>query len=138
VPRRPRLFAGRRGPAHVALVCLGLAVALWIALPLADVDHRCPPRGEGYALCALQKAWLPAVVLALAGLAAGHLAARMLLVHLPAWRVRARTAGERRSGAPDERPEPPYSRDPFLLASTWGVKRGRTERRGLLARLRRR
>lgn len=135
----PRL----RSAAHVALVLAGVALALVLVLPIADLADRCPPPGEGFELCRVQKAWVPAVLLVLAGALGGHLLARVLLHRLPAWRARMRDVGERRVGAEETREEPPYRSDPFLLASTWGVKKGRSERRRitpswLWTRLRRR
>jgi hypothetical protein len=134
--RRDRLGAA----AHVALVLAGIAGGLILALPVGDVADRCPPRGEGYELCYLQKGLLPTVLIVLAGLLAGHLLARLLLVRLPAWRRRVREVGERRVGLEETREDPPYRQDPFLLASTWGIKHGRSERRrfNLFERLRRR
>jgi hypothetical protein len=134
--RRDRLGVA----AHAALVLAGTAAGLLLALPVDDVSARCPPRGEGYQLCYLQKGLLPTVLIVLAGLLLGHLVSRQLLVRLPAWRRRVREVGERRVGMEETREEPPYRQDPFLLASTWGVKQGRSERRrfSLLARLRRR
>ena len=132
-----------RSAAHLALILGGLALALVLVLPLADVTDRCPPPGEGYELCRVQKAWVPAVLIVLAGGLGGYLLARTLLVRLPAWRARVRDVGERRVGQEETREDPPYRSDPFLLASTWGVKQGRSDRRRitpsyLWARLRRR
>jgi hypothetical protein len=134
--RRDRLGA----LAHGAFVLAGLGLSLLVALPVPDVGDRCPPRGEGYDFCVLQKAWLPVVLLALAGILLGQYLARLALVRLPAWRERRRTVGERRVGAEEARADPPYRRDPFLLAATWGEKKGPNERRRptIRERLRRR
>jgi hypothetical protein len=140
VLRRLRSVPRRRAAAHGALLLAGIAVALLVALPVPDPGPRCPPRGEGYGLCALQKAWIPTLLLVIAGLAAGHAAGRLLLVRLPRWRARRAESGERPAEGPDDPEEPPYRSDPFLLASTWGVKAGRADRRRRdpLRRLRRR
>ena len=132
-----------RSAAHLGLILAGVALALVLVLPIAEVRDRCPPPGEGYELCRVQKAWLPALLIVFAGGIAGHLVARTLLVRLPAWRARVRETGERRVGLDETREDPPYRSDPFLLASTWGAKEGRSERRRLTlswlwARLRRR
>ena len=129
--------------AHALLVLAGLAVALAVTLPVDDVTGRCPARGEGYDFCWVQKALLPSILIVMAGGLLGHWLARLLLVRLPAHRARVREVGERRTGEPETREEPPYARDPFLLASTWGAKEGRSERRrprfaDLLDRVRRR
>jgi len=123
--------------AHVMLLLAGVAIGLLLALPVGDVGSRCPPRGEGYALCYLQKALLPTVLLALVGLLAGHALGRLALVRLPAWRRRVREVGERRVSREDPREDPPYRRDPFLLASTWGAKEGRSDSRRPRLRVRR-
>lgn len=131
-PARLGLRRDRLGRvAHVALLVagLGFGLALALVLPGGDVERRCPPRGEGYELCFVQKSVLPTVLLLLGGLLLGHLLARGLLVRLPAWRRRVREVGERREGGEETRAEPPYRSDPFLLASTWGAKEGRTDRR---------
>jgi hypothetical protein len=128
------------GLLHGAFLLAGLGLGLLLALPLQDVSGRCPPRGEGYDLCVLQRAWLPMLLLVLAGAFLGQFAARVMLVRMPAWRERLRTVGERRVGEEEAREEPPYSSDPFLLAATWGEKKGPSERRrpSILQRLRRR
>ena len=135
----PRL----RSAAYVLIVLAGVGLALWLVLPIGNVSDRCPPPGEGYDFCKVQKAWIPAVLLVLAGGLGGHLVARTLLIRLPAWRARERPVAERRVGLEETRTDPPYRSDPFLLAATWGEKHGRSERRrptlsGVLARLRRR
>lgn len=129
--------------AQPAFVLAGLALGLLVALPVEDVAARCPARGEGYQLCWVQKALLPAVLLVLAGGLLGVVAHRLLMVRVPARRRRRRAVGERRAGRPESREDPPYREDPFLLAATRGVKLGRSDRRRdgwdrLLARLRRR
>lgn len=115
--------------AHLGLLLAGLAVGVLLALPVGDVESRCPPRGEGYAFCFLQKAVLPPVLIVIAGLLLGQVVARALLVRWPAWRRHVREVGERRVGEEETRAEPPYRSDPFLLASTWGTKEGRSDRR---------
>lgn len=114
---------------QLGLLLAGLAIGVLLALPLGDVESRCPPRGEGYDFCFVQKAVLPTVLIIMAGLLLGQFVARALLVRWPAWRRRVREVGERRAGEEETRAEPPYRSDPFLLASTWGTKEGRTDRR---------
>jgi hypothetical protein len=137
--RRDRLGMG----IHVALLLAGIGTALLLALPVDDVTDRCPARGEGYDFCYVQKALVPSILIVLAGGLLAQWIAAMTLVRLPAYVERVREVGERRTGEPEAREDPPYARDPFLLASTWGAKHGPTERRhprlgDLLARLRRR
>lgn len=58
---------------HWGLVLLGALVAAHFALPVEDVGPRCPPGADdGHGACVLQKAYLPAVVLIVAGMCAGH------------------------------------------------------------------
>lgn len=130
-----RLRSAARPAVHVALVLTGVALGLLLALPIDNVDAKCPPRGEGFEFCYVQKAILPAIFIVLAGGLLGQWLARLVLVRVPAWRRRVRTHGERRAGQPETREEPPYRKDPFLLASTWGVKEGRHERRHPASRL---
>jgi hypothetical protein len=123
--------------AHWALLAAGLGGGILLAFPARDLHGRCA-HGEGFGWCALQKQWLPAVLLLLAPIVAAHLASALLLVRVPALWERLRR-GERPVRMTARQEAPPYDRDPFLLASTWGVKTGRDDgRRGILARLRRR
>lgn len=144
LPRAVLLRRDRTGAAmHVLILLVGLVLALTLALPVGDVADRCPARGEGYDLCWVQKALAPAILVPLAALFAAQWVASLLLVRLVGRRRRLREVGERRAGAQETREDPPYARDPFLLASTWGVKEGRSERRRfglgeLVSRLRRR
>lgn len=138
----------RGGLDQLAILLAGIGLGLMLAFPVRNVDSKCPAHGEGYNFCWVQKALLPSVLLLLASLFLAQFVARLLLVRMPAWRERVREVGERRVGEEDTRPEPPYRSDPFLLAATWGEKKGPTERRkptvfervpaSLLARLRRR
>ena len=133
---------------QLAIVLAGLGFGLMLAFPVPDVEARCPAHGEGYDFCWVQKALLPSVLILLAALFLAQFVARLLLVRIPAWRERVREVGERRVGEDETRPEPPYRSDPFLLAATWGEKKGLTDRRrpstfervpaSVLARLRRR
>ena len=100
-----------------------------LAFPVADVEDRCPAHGEGYDFCWVQKSLTPSVLILLAALFLAQFVARLVLVRIPAWRERVRDIGERRVGEEDTRPEPPYRSDPFLLAATWGEKKGPTDRR---------
>jgi hypothetical protein len=136
---RTRLRRDRLGMlAHASLLVAGLGIGLLLALPVDDVHDRCPPSGQGYGWCALQKAWLPTVLIVLGALLAAHLVAALLLVRVPAVWARLRQ-GERPVRMTRAQEEPPYNKDPFLLAATWGVKRGREDvRRSLLQRLLRR
>lgn len=117
------------GIAQLAILLGGLALGLLLALPVRVSESRCPARGEGYDFCWVQKALSPSILLILASLLLAQFLARVVLVRLPAWRARAREVGERRVGEEETRADPPYRSDPFLLASTWGVKEGRTDRR---------
>jgi hypothetical protein len=119
----------RGGLDQLAILLLGLAGGLLLAFPVPNVEKRCPARGEGYDFCWVQKALAPSVLILLASLFLAQFVARALLVRWPAWREHVRTVGERRVGEEETREEPPYRSDPFLLASTWGAKVGRTERR---------
>jgi hypothetical protein len=125
---------------QLAILLAGLGIGLMLAFPVAKVEDRCPARGEGYDFCWVQKALLPSVLILLAALFIAQFVARVLLVRYPAWRARVREVGERRVGEEETRPEPPYRSDPFLLAATWGEKKGPSERRrpSILTRLRRR
>jgi hypothetical protein len=125
-----RLRPDRLGfAAQIGIVLLVLAGGLLLAFPLQDVEDRCPARGEGYDFCFVQKALLPSILIVLASLFLAQFVARALLVRLPAWRERVRIIGERRVGEEEARPDPPYRSDPFLLAATWGEKKGPSERR---------
>lgn len=58
---------------HWGLIVLGALVAARLALPIDDVGSRCPPAADdGYGACVLQKAYLPVVVLVIAGMCVGH------------------------------------------------------------------
>lgn len=117
------LRCDRRGRiVHAALLALGLALGLVLALPLRETAGRCAP-GEGFNGCALQKVWLAALVTVLAPLLAAQMLAAFALVRLPALRRRWR-AGERPVRMTRRQRDPPYRSDPFLLAATWGVKTG--------------
>lgn len=123
--------------AHWSLLVAGLGVGILLAFPVRDIHGRCPS-GEGFGWCALQKQWLPAVLLLVAPVVAAHLLSALLLLRVPRLWARLRQ-GERPVRMTARQAAPPYDRDPFLLASTWGVKTGRDDtRRGLRARLRRR
>lgn len=123
--------------AHWSLLAAGLGGGILLAFPVRDIHGRCPT-GEGFGWCAMQKQWLPAVILLLAPIVAAHLLSALLLVRVPMLWERLRR-GERPVRMTQRQEHPPYDRDPFLLASTWGVKTGRErEGRGILARLRRR
>ena len=115
--------------AHVAIVLAFLALGLVLALPPADVTHRCPAPGEGRDWCVLQKSYLPLFLIVFSSLCLGQFVARLALVRIPEWREHRREIGERRVEDDDVREPPPYSSDPFLLAATWGQKKGPTERR---------
>lgn len=136
---RTRLRRDRLGvAAHWSLLVAGLGIGLLLVLPVDDVHNRCPPAGQGYGWCAVQKAWLPTVLVILGALLVAHLVAVLLLVRVPALWARLR-AGERPVHMTRAQEDPPYDRDPFLLAATWGVKKGREDvRRSLLQRLLRR
>lgn len=115
--------------AHLAIVLAFLALGLVLALPPEDVTRRCPAPGEGRDWCVLQKSYLPLFLIVFSSLCLGQLAARTALVRFPDWRAHRRAVGERRVEDEDVRDDPPYTSDPFLLAATWGQKKGPTERR---------
>ena len=115
--------------AHLALLAAGIGLGLLLALPVSDVTQRCPARGEGYDLCWVQKALLPTILVVLAGGMLAQWIAQLTLVRFPLYMDRVREVGERRVGEEETREPPPYAQDPFLLASTWGSKAGRTDRR---------
>lgn len=82
------------------LVLAGAYLAARTAFPVAAVGTRCPPvADDGYTSCLVQKAYMPAVVIVVLGMCAGHLAATVLLSTLP--RTVARATG--RSTAPRRR-----------------------------------
>lgn len=114
---------------QLAIVLAGVGVGWMLAFPVPDVEDRCPARGEGYDFCWVQKALLPSILIMLAALFLAQFVARVLLVRIPEWRERVREVGERRVGEEETRPDPPYRSDPFLLAATWGEKKGPNERR---------
>src|SRR4051794_14948717 len=115
--------------AHLVVLLGFLALGLVLALPVPDVTHRCPAPGEGRDLCVLQKSWLPFFLIVFASVCLGQFVARVGLVRVPEWLDRRRAIGERRVGEEEAREDPPYTSDPFLLAATWGQKKGPTERR---------
>ena len=124
---RTRLRHDRLGlMAHWSLLTAGLGIGLLLALPVDDVHPRCPPSGQGYGWCAVQKAWLPTIVVILAAIVVAQLLSVLLLVRIPALWERLR-GGERPVRMTRAQEDPPYSKDPFLLAATWGVKKGRSD-----------
>lgn len=97
-PTPPR--ADLRFALHWMLVLLGAYVAARAAFPVADVGHRCPPAADdGYTSCVVQKAYMPSIVLVIAGMCAGHLVATLTTSTLP--RTVARATG--RSTVPRRR-----------------------------------
>jgi hypothetical protein len=135
---RTRLRDDRLGEvAHWALLVAGLGIGILLAFPVRDISGKCPT-GEGFGWCALQKQWLPAVLLLVAPILGAHLLSGLLLIRVPKVWERLRR-GERPVKMTARQEAPPYDRDPFLLASTWGVKTGRDRSaRRRLPRLRRR
>ena len=121
-------FNERVGPRHVkARWCAGalligatVAVWAWLVLPV-EVPENCPPKGEGWHMCALQRAWAPAVTqLALALTAVWLLAGRRLVVTgrtagVAGASVSGRAPRPRRAGRPPD--------DPLLHAASWGDPR---------------
>jgi hypothetical protein len=99
----------------------GLILGLAFALPVQDVSDACPPVGEGYGQCALQKSWLPAVMLVVLCVSGAVLLTRLvaaapgLVASARAWYHRPPTV------------EPAFDEDPLLVAATWG-RRYRDER----------
>jgi hypothetical protein len=79
---------------------------------------------ERLLLCSLQKVWTPAALELLAPVVAMQLVGRLLLDTLPGVRARWR-AGLRPVRMTRRQERPPYDRDPFLLAASWGVKTGK-------------
>src|SRR5215217_7539917 len=61
---------------QLAILLAGLGLGLMVAFPVADVEDRCPARGEGYDFCWVQKALLPSVLILLAALFLAQFAAR--------------------------------------------------------------
>lgn len=134
---RTKLRDDRLGEiAHWALLAAGLGIGILLAFPVRDISGKCPT-GEGFGWCALQKQWLPAALLLVAPVVAAHLLSAVLLIRVPKVWERLRR-GERPVKMTARQEAPPYDRDPFLLASTWGVKTGRRREGGRLSRLLRR
>lgn len=113
--------------AHWSLLVAGVGAGILIAFPAPDIHGRCPT-GEGFGWCVLQKQWLATALLLLAPIVAAHLLSVVLLVRVPRLWERLRR-GERPVRMTTRQEAPPYDRDPFLLASTWGVKTGRDKPR---------
>ncbi len=123
---RRRRAPGMRSPRGAGQRALGLAgpllgpdVGLAVELPVGNVATRCPPRGEGYVLCAIQKAWLPAVLLVILLTGLGYGLA-LLVGELPLVGRRWRRGERPRRDRPPHEPSPALRRDPLLLVATWG------------------
>jgi len=109
--------------ARVVLMAAAVAVGLRWALPLQGVQGRCPPAGEGYGYCWVQKSVAPALVLAVVPVLAMHLLLQFALVSAPA-ALRRWRAGERPTRVTRAQATAPYEDDPVLLAASWGRRTG--------------
>ncbi|PTL56421.1 hypothetical protein C7Y72_15775 [Paraconexibacter algicola] len=105
------------------LLALGVLLGVRWALPLQGVEGRCPPSGEGYGYCYLQKSVLPSVILLLAPVLGAQLLGSFSTRTAPELRRRWR-AGERPTRRTRAQVAPPYAEDPTLLAASWGVRTG--------------
>lgn len=104
----------------------GAVIGLVVALPLRDVDSRCPASGEGLGLCVVQKSWAPAALLLLGCIVLAGALWRLVFEKVPVlwehWR-----AGERPVRLTRRQAKPPYRHDPFLLAASAGIRTGESE-----------
>jgi hypothetical protein len=120
IARAPRSLgrtSSRRAPlgAQFVVAAAGIALGLLFALPLKNVDDRCPPSGEGLVQCQLQKSVLPAVTIVL-----GCMIGALVLF----WLVTRGLPGARRwwsAGGRRPRRDIDVSADPVLLAANWGL-----------------
>jgi len=123
--RVPGSVAGR--VVRLLLLVLAVAAGLRWALPLQGVEGRCPPSGEGYGYCYLQKSVLPAVIVFLAPILGAQVLGTFLTQTGPDLLRRWR-AGERPTRTTTRQMAAPYDEDPVLLAASWGVRTGIADR----------
>jgi hypothetical protein len=108
---------------RAGLLGAGLVAGVRWALPLQGVQGRCPPSGEGYGYCYLQKSVLPSVILGLAPILGAQVLGTFLTYTAPDLHRRWK-AGERPTRMTSRQAAAPYSEDPVLLAASWGVRTG--------------
>ncbi|MFL5846391.1 MAG: HD-GYP domain-containing protein [Solirubrobacteraceae bacterium] len=113
-PREPgRTWRSRWAATTGALA--GAIAGLALVLPLPDAATRCPPAGEGRAICLVKDIGAPALTIVAVCAAVGVLVLGFLLVRLPALLARRRAGGVMRPGVPA------FATDPRLTAANWGV-----------------
>ncbi|MFL5846929.1 MAG: HD-GYP domain-containing protein [Solirubrobacteraceae bacterium] len=94
----------------------GLGIGLMWGLPVANVDHRCPPKSEGLDYCVLQKAWGPVVTKVAAAVVLAYIIGQ-LIQRFPAI-SHAASSG---TLLPRKQANPNFSADPTLVAANWGL-----------------
>jgi hypothetical protein len=125
--RSGRVLAG-----YAAFIAAGIAAGLVLALPVADVHRRCPPRHEGQTFCEIQKGWGASLTKFALSVLIAFLVADLIFVRLPRWRARR--------GAVATAPKPgpklsPLHTDVNLHAAVWGRTDHATKRRRRRLRL---
>lgn len=96
----------------LASTALGAAIGLALALPIENVDARCPPQHEGQVQCIMTKAWFPMITTVGIAIVVCVLLTHLIFVTIPRWQ-----RGERR------RTKGPWSdaKDPALAAASWNL-----------------
>jgi hypothetical protein len=110
----------------MAVLGLGTAAGLVLALPVRTGSVACPPAHEGRVNCLLQHAWAPAAIKLFGAILVTWLVADVLLHRLPAWYARW-TSGERLVRRATDHGREAVLTDSVLNAATWGIvpERGR-------------
>lgn len=121
------MSAGIRGvrvTLRLAMMLIGVAAGVRLALPVSDVAAQCPAAAEqGHLGCVLNKAWLPAVFKGLLGVVAGHAAASLVLDRV------FRTGPDRRQQAAARAARRPRAAAPTMCPRAGSIAAA-NERRG--------
>lgn len=105
---------------RMAVLGLGTAAGLVLALPVRTGSVACPPAREGRVNCLLQHAWAPAAVELFGAILVTWLVADVVLHRLPGWLARWR-AGERPVRRATDHGREAVLTDAVLNAATWGI-----------------
>lgn len=118
--RRRRTRSELIGPriglwALLGTTAIGIALGLLWALPMPNVDARCPAASEGQVQCVLTKAWLPMLTKVEIAIIVCVAIVHLIVVTIPRWR-----RGELRR----RRPAWSADKDPVLAAASWTLTYG--------------